>query len=76
MQPGEGRAPHAAVQRRVYAASAAASLNESLQAVHERGEKLSELGDKSQQLADNASDFLDLAKQLRKQNERPFFGFF
>ena len=37
---------------------------------------LAELGDKSQQLADDAEDFLALAKKLRQQEAKPFFGLF
>ena len=48
----------------------------SLRAAVERGEKLGKLGDATQVLADEAENFADLASQLRKQNERPFFGLF
>ena len=70
-------APPSACDAAVSRASAATStIHESLEAMHERGEKLDQLGDKSQQLADDADDFLSLAKQLRKQEERGFFGLF
>ena len=58
------------------ASGATRAMGENLEAMHERGEKLGELGDKSQQLADHADDFLSLARELRKQQERPFFGIF
>ena len=51
-------------------------MHENLDALQQRGQKLSELGDKSQQLADDAGEFADLAKQLRKQSERGIFGSF
>ena len=49
-------------------------MGESLDAAVERGEKLNQLGDKSQQLADDAEDFASLAKQLRQNQEKGFFG--
>lgn len=39
----------------------------------QRGEKLSEMEDKSAQLDDQAGDFMAMAKQLRKKNERSWF---
>ena len=56
------------------ASDAASALNETLNAARERGEKLSELGDKAQQLADDADDFANMAKALRKQQEKGLFG--
>ncbi|KAL3907020.1 MAG: hypothetical protein SGPRY_010329 [Prymnesium sp.] len=56
--------------------AAASAMHENVHAMHERGEKLNQLGDKTQKLADEADDFLNLAKQLRKQEEKPFFGLF
>ena len=53
---------------------AAGAMGESLDAAVERGEKLNQLGDKSQQLADDAEDFANLAKQLRQNQEKGFFG--
>ena len=53
---------------------AAGAMGESLDAAVERGEKLNQLGDKSQQLADDAEDFASLAKQLRQNQEKGFFG--
>ena len=75
---GKARAAAAGRAGRATSAAhgAADTMNENMQALHERGEKLGQLGDKSQQLADDASDFADLAKQLRKQQERGFFGLF
>ena len=58
------------------ASAAADSIRGLGQAAAERGEKLAELGDKSQALADDAEDFLSLAKQLNRQQEKPFFGLF
>jgi len=58
------------------AADASNVMQQNVHALHERGEKLGELGDKSQKLSDDAENFLSLAKELRKQNERPFFGLF
>eukprot|EP00965_Chrysotila_dentata_P140187 4634631-Pleurochrysis_carterae.AAC.1 len=52
------------------------AMADGLRAAGERGEKLGELGDKTQKLADDADEFLSLASQLRKQQERPFFGLF
>ena len=55
-------------------AGAKGAMSESLEAMHQRGQKLSELGDKTQSLADDAEDFASLAKQLRKQSEKGIFG--
>ena len=52
------------------------AFEESLEAMHERGEKLEHLGDHTAQMANDAEDFMARAKQLRKQNERKFFGLF
>ena len=55
-------------------AGAQSAISESLEAMNERGEKINELGDKSAQLADDAEDFANLAKQLRRQQEKGIFG--
>ena len=75
---GKARAAPAGKLRRATADAADASsmMQQNVHALHERGEKLGELGDKSQKLSDDAENFLSLAKELRKQNERPFFGLF
>ena len=65
-----------AAEVRGRAAAAGSAIEESLHAARERGEKLGELGEKTQQLSDDAADFASLAKQLRQQQERPFFGLF
>ena len=68
--PDDGPAGRAARGAR----RAAGAMGESLDAAVERGEKLNQLGDKSQQLADDAEDFASLAKQLRQNQEKGFFG--
>lgn len=75
---GKARAAPAGKLGRATADAADASnvMQQNVHALHERGEKLGELGDKSQKLSDDAENFLSLAKELRKQNERPFFGLF
>ena len=75
---GKARAGPAGKLGRATADAADASnvMEQNVHALHERGEKLGELGDKSQKLSDDAENFLSLAKELRKQNERPFFGLF
>ena len=70
--PARSRGPTATAD----AADASTVMQQNVHALHERGEKLGELGDKSKKLSDDAENFLSLAKELRKQNERPFFGLF
>ena len=41
-----------------------------MQALHERGEKLSTLQDKVANLGNEAEDFFAMSKQLRQQAER------
>ena len=72
MQKGGSRADEAAAA----ASRARDGMQESIEALHERGAKLSDLGDKTSQLAQDADDFAAMARELRKQQERPFFGLF
>ena len=72
---GKGAQGGSVEERAIGGASATtAEMHEMVHAAHQRGEQLSDLGDKSQQLADNADDFLQMAKQLRKQEEKGLFG--
>ena len=52
------------------------ALAEARQNLEERGEKLNQLSDKTDKLATASSEFADMAKQLRKQNQKSSFGFF
>jgi hypothetical protein len=59
------------------ASAAKKQMMENQRLLLERGEKLSELADKSAQLDEDASLFAQLAKKLRKKNEKSsFFGLF
>lgn len=51
-------------------ASTANVLSEARQNLEERGEKLSQLADKTDKLAAASSDFAEMAKQLKKQQQR------
>jgi tetratricopeptide (TPR) repeat protein len=50
-----------------------ASLDQTRDALNERGEKLSTLNDKSAKLVDASSDFAKMATELRKQSEKGLF---
>lgn len=56
--------------RKATAASTASVLSEARQNLQERGEKLNQLSDKTDKLAAASSDFADMAKQLKKQQQR------
>ena len=60
------------------AAAAGSAIEESLHAARERGEKLRARPERRRRQldVDDAADFASLAKQLRQQQERPFFGLF
>ena len=47
-----------------------ASLNETRNALNERGQRLASLGEKSEQMVDASADFAKMAKELRKKSER------
>ena len=53
------------------ATDAAARARETRDALVERGERLGKLQDKSARLEADAANFADLARQIRKQSERP-----
>lgn len=50
-----------------------ASLNETRNALNERGVKLVNLGDKSRDMVDASADFARMAKELRKKSEKGLF---
>jgi len=50
-----------------------ASLEQTRDALNQRGEKLGELNDKSAKLVDTSADFAKMAKELRKQSEGGLF---
>jgi hypothetical protein len=50
-----------------------ASLNQTRDALNERGVKLANLGEKSSQLVDASADFARMAKELRQKSEGNFF---
>jgi hypothetical protein len=49
------------------------SLDQTRDALNERGERLAALNDKSAQMVDASSDFAKMATELRKQSEKGFF---
>ena len=55
-------------------AGLASSMNETRNALIERGEKLSNIEDKTARMVDASSDFANMAKELRKKSEAGFFG--
>ena len=50
-----------------------ASLDETRDAFHQRGERLAALNDKSAKMVDASADFAKMASELRKQSEKGFF---
>lgn len=60
---------HSAV-RKATTASTANVLSEARQNLEERGQKLNQLSDKTDKLAAASSDFADMAKQLKKQQQK------
>ena len=50
-----------------------ASLDQTRDAFHQRGERLATLNDKSAKMVDASSDFAKMATELRKQSEKGFF---
>ena len=52
-----------------------AELNQTRNALLERGEKLQSVSDKSESLRNQSLEFANLAKQLEKQSRNGFFGF-
>ena len=56
--------------RKATAASTTTVLSEARKNLEERGEKLNQLSDKTDKLAAASSDFADMAKQLKKQQQR------
>ncbi len=51
----------------------ASTLNETRDALNERGQKLDSLAEKSEKMVEASANFADMAKQLRKQSEGSFF---
>ena len=50
-----------------------ASLDETRDALNQRGERLGTLNDKSAKMVDASADFANMAKELRKQSEGGLF---
>jgi uncharacterized protein YlaI len=54
-------------------AGISSTLNETRDALNERGQKLDSLAEKSEKMVDASANFAEMAKQLRKQSEGGFF---
>jgi tetratricopeptide (TPR) repeat protein len=50
------------------------TLDQTRDALNQRGDRLASLGEKSTQLVDASADFAKMAKELNQQNDRGFFG--
>lgn len=66
----EGAEEKARHPEKASVASTANVLSEARQNLEQRGEKLNQLADKSDKLANASSEFADMAKQLRKQQQK------
>eukprot|EP00541_Cyclophora_tenuis_P019138 CAMPEP_0116549840 /NCGR_PEP_ID=MMETSP0397-20121206/5100_1 /TAXON_ID=216820 /ORGANISM="Cyclophora tenuis, Strain ECT3854" /LENGTH=227 /DNA_ID=CAMNT_0004074615 /DNA_START=200 /DNA_END=886 /DNA_ORIENTATION=+ len=64
------KAPSNADDAKGLAQQAHANMNDALNALRERGEKINELGDKAADLENNAQEYTSLASRLREKMER------